>query len=112
MYKLDRHVDGKLNDGLVLENGVLKETPETPQILCGPTKFLSSALAKEMVRCSGDGTVPYWSLQHVRTWARQCNVSVTELDGAEHREILNDKRFHQTLLDYVTINVDAAEKQV
>ena len=112
MYKLDRHADGKLNDGLVLENGVLKETPETPQILCGPSKFLSSAVAKEMVRCSGDGTVPYWSLQHVRTWARQCNVSVTELDGAEHREILNDKRFHQTLLDYVTNKEDAAEKQV
>ena len=112
MYKLDRYAKGKLNDGLVLENGILKETSDTPQILCGPTNFLSSALAKEMVRCSGDGTVPYWSLQHVRTWGRQCNVSVTELDGAEHREILNDKRFHQTLIDYVTTKEDAAEDQV
>jgi len=112
LYTLDRNAKGKLNDGLVLENGVLKETPDTPQILCGPTNFRSSALAKEMVLCSGDGTVPYWSLQHVRTWERQCNVSVTELDGAEHREILNDKRFHRTLVDYVTTKEDAAEKQV
>lgn len=112
MYKLDRHAKGHLNDGLVLEDGILKETPNTPQTLCGPTNFRSSALAKEMVRCSGDGTVPYWSLQHVQTWGRQCNVSVTELDGAEHREILNDKRFHQTLIDYVTTKEDAAEGQV
>ena len=112
MFKLDRYAKGQLNDGLVLEDGILKETSNTPQTLCGPTNFRSSALAKEMVRCSGDGTVPYWSLQHVRTWGRQCNVSVTEIDGAEHREILNDNRFHQTLIDYVTTKEDAAEDQV
>ena len=46
--------------------------------------------------------VPYWSLQHCRTWqSEKCNVKVHELDQAEHREILADSRFHEVLIDYV-----------
>mmetsp|Transcript_15733 Transcript_15733/g.37817 ORF Transcript_15733/g.37817 Transcript_15733/m.37817 type:complete len:802 (+) Transcript_15733:300-2705(+) len=77
----------------MLDDGVLLETRETPQMIDSGT-----------VRCSGDGTVPYWSLQHVKTWKDQCNVDVTELDGAKHREILADKRFHDLLIEYVTVD--------
>jgi len=114
MYKLDHYAraEPKGLDGYVLEKGILRETRETPQMLDGPTKFKSSATATEFLRCSGDGTVPYWSLQYVRTWEKHCKVSITELDGAEHRAILADGRFHKTLIDYVTIMDDAAEKQV
>ena len=57
------------------------------------------------VSCSGDGTVPYdWSLQHAQEWAAgQCDVIVdAEIDGANHREILADERFHAVVLDYFT----------
>lgn len=50
---------------------------------------------------SGDGTVPYWSLNHVRTWdSASCKVTVDELPRAEHGEILADKRLHGLLIDY------------
>ena len=59
---------------------------------------------------SGDGTVPYYSLQHLKTWnGDSCNVSVEELEGAEHREIFADARFHKILVDYVTANATADE---
>jgi len=51
-----------------------------------------------------DGTVRYWSLQHVRTWENEYQVSIDELDGADHREILADKRFHEVLIDYVRMH--------
>ncbi|CAB9511663.1 Phospholipid:diacylglycerol acyltransferase [Seminavis robusta] len=72
----------KLNpDGVVVKNGCIYET---------------NAAGNK----SGDGTVPYWSLSHVRTWERDCQVTVDEIEGAEHREILADKRLHQLLIDY------------
>lgn len=77
--------------GFVVEDGIVKELPFTrQQISPGNYKHIS-----------GDGTVPYWSLQHVQSWQNECNVSVEELEGAEHREILADPRFHEILLDYV-----------
>ena len=51
---------------------------------------------------SGDGTVPYWSMNHCRSWKDACNVKVVELQGADHREILADAKFHRTVIDYVT----------
>jgi len=50
---------------------------------------------------SGDSTVPYWSLQVPKTWKNSCDVNIAEIVGAEHRAILNDKRFHKILLDYL-----------
>ena len=70
--------------GLNLKGGVLMETEK------GAGK-------------SGDGTVPFWSMDHCRTWqSDSCKVKVVELQGADHREILADPRFHRTVIDYVT----------
>jgi hypothetical protein len=82
-----------------IKNGIVYETPQTYQKMTG----LSTTEGK-VVRCSGDGTVPYWSLQHVRTWhSPEREVHVEEIDRAEHRDILADPRFHQVLQDYLII---------
>ena len=74
---------------LCIDGGVIYETKNTPQdIIGGGTE-----------KKSGDGTVAYWSLQHVRKWQGACDVIVHEIDGAEHRAILNDKKFHSILLE-------------
>mmetsp|Transcript_39566 Transcript_39566/g.69467 ORF Transcript_39566/g.69467 Transcript_39566/m.69467 type:complete len:573 (-) Transcript_39566:7-1725(-) len=77
----------------VIEQGVINETKETPQ------KIIGDSSADNIERKSGDGTVPYWSLQHCRSWQGKCDVTVHEIDSAEHRAILNDKRFHKILLE-------------
>ena len=79
------------NGGIKVTGGIIQETNETPQTIDGKTVY-----------CSGDGTVPYWSLQQCRAWRRHCNVSIEEIEGAEHGEILADERFHKILVDYVT----------
>jgi hypothetical protein len=75
-----------------VKGGILMETNRTPQTAAGGRKV------------SGDGTVPYWSLQHCKTWmGPNIDVTVVEIDQAEHREILADVRFHKALLDYCRI---------
>lgn len=69
--------------------GKVKETKDTPQI---------DILTGEAINRSGDGTVPYDSLQHVKTWTPHCQVDVTELDGAEHRACLKDNRLLEAVL--------------
>jgi len=54
------------------------------------------------ILASGDGTVPHWSLRYSSTWQGRCDVKVDEIEGAEHREILADARFHKILIDLVT----------
>ena len=77
----------------VLEDGVVSETKNTPQEIIGESHAR---------KVSGDGTVPYWSLQHCRAWrSATCDVTVHEIDAAEHRAILNDPRFHKCLLKEV-----------
>ncbi|KAL9180912.1 hypothetical protein ACHAXT_009717 [Thalassiosira profunda] len=102
LYKLDRHAKLDEIDGYELDDCIVMETKDTPQLIDGPSKFKSSAIAKEGKRCSGDGSVPYWSLQFCRTWSRTCNVEISEIEGAEHRAILADSRFHKILIGYVT----------
>merc|ERR1711933_190282 len=53
---------------------------------------------------SGDETVPYWSLQAPKKWKKHCDVTISEIVGAQHRSIINDKRFHKLLLDYLNEN--------
>jgi len=86
------------------DDGILFETKDTPQ----------TVVDGDIVTCCGDGTVPYWSLQHVNTWKDKCNVEVVELEGARHREILADERFHRLLIDHVTIdnNLTTSEDKV
>jgi len=93
LYQLDvkASIENK-KSGYKIQNGLLYETPQTRQ-----------AVADGTTVC-GDGTVPYWSLQHCKTWkSPERQVTVVELDKAEHREILADARFHKELLKYCLI---------
>ena len=41
-------------------------------------------------------------MQHCRTWqSSSCNVTIHEIDGAEHRAILANAQFHSILLNYL-----------
>jgi len=83
----------------VIKKGIISETSKTPQRIVGgdPSK---------RVNTSGDGTVPYRSLQHSRSWkGKGCDVTVHEIDKAEHREILNDERFHRLVLGIVQYDI-------
>jgi hypothetical protein len=86
LYKLDSKARIDKKSGHSLSYGLIMETPKTTQ----------AAGQKG----SGDGTVPLWSLQHVWNWQGPCDVSVVELDKAEHRAILADPRFHRTIIKY------------
>lgn len=70
----------------MLKGGILYETEKKNQA--------------ENAECSGDGTVPYYSLAYVKNWENECEVEVSELEKAEHRAILADPRFHECVLDY------------
>jgi hypothetical protein len=89
LYKLDSKATVDLASGYTVKGGLMFETKDTKQTVAGGR------------RVSGDGTVPFWSLQHAKSWqGPSCEVSVVELEGAEHREILADARFHKAVLDY------------
>ena len=96
LYRLDAFAElapDSRKEGYITKNGILLETKQTKQPM------------EENRAVSGDGTVPYWSLQHVKTWqGPSCDVSVVELDKAEHREILADSRFHKALVAYCKDN--------
>lgn len=86
LYKLDGKATLDRQSGYASASGVITETMKTKQA--------------NGHRVSGDGTVPYWSLQHVWSWQGPCDVSVIEIDRAEHREILADCRFHKAVIQY------------
>ena len=70
----------------VCEGGIAYETKDTKQnMLKGKA-------------CSGDGTVTYSSLAYCKKWRKSIKVRVEELDQADHRVILKDKRFHSLVL--------------
>jgi hypothetical protein len=76
--------------GKSLRGGVIMETPESD--------------GKNCKKKAGDGTVPYYSMEHCRNWQGiACDVQIIELEGADHREILADERFHEIILKNVTI---------
>lgn len=95
---------GQTSSGHKLENGTLYEHAGTPQI---------DILTGEIVHRSGDGSVPYYCLQQTQVWARELQndpramvkgdkIRIKELDGAEHRAVLSDERFHTLLVEYLT----------
>ena len=98
-FELDKNVRKDIDGtGYEILDGVVLETRETPQRTSdGRTS-----------RCSGDGTVPYWSLQFVNEWRGKADVTVTEIEGAEHRAILADARFQRELIEYVTAVAEEA----
>jgi len=83
---LDKNAQLKGLQGYSIKNGIISET-------------------KCKMKKSGDGSVPYWSLRHCRTWQgkgiKKCDVKVYEIEGAEHRSILNDAKFHNILLEVI-----------
>ncbi len=87
--------------GHKLEDGIIYEHSQTPQI---------DLLSGTIVNRSGDGSVPYYCLQQSQVWANEIRndprafdtIKIEELEGAEHRAILSDERFHNLLVDYLT----------
>jgi len=83
------------DSGYTINEGKIYETRDTPQ------KNWSS---RQTVHCSGDGTVPYWSLSVPQKWMSQsCDVRIKEIEGKGnyHHTIPGDPRFHRVLLDYL-----------
>ena len=79
-----------------LKDGIINEFSETPQTVPGMT---------EKRKCSGDGTVPYWSLVHCLSWKDSVpKITVDELEGAVHRDTITDKRFLALLKQYCTVD--------
>jgi hypothetical protein len=71
------------------------ETPRTLQNIPGK---------KEQRRVCGDGTVPYWNMVHALTWKTDIDeLTVDELDGAVHRDIIGDERFFALLKRYCRV---------
>jgi len=81
--------DYKMNKGRIFE------TPQTLQNVPG---------RRQQRRVCGDGTVPYWNLIHCLSWKDIVpDLTIDELEKAEHRGILADKRFHALLKRYCKI---------
>eukprot|EP00588_Corethron_pennatum_P032178 CAMPEP_0194340504 /NCGR_PEP_ID=MMETSP0171-20130528/86589_1 /TAXON_ID=218684 /ORGANISM="Corethron pennatum, Strain L29A3" /LENGTH=356 /DNA_ID=CAMNT_0039105479 /DNA_START=120 /DNA_END=1187 /DNA_ORIENTATION=+ len=81
--------------GYTTSGGRIQETQYTPQ------KNWSTGATD---CCSGDGTVPYWSLSVPQKWSSPtCDVRIKEIEGsgAYHITMLDDPRFHRALLDYL-----------
>lgn len=84
MLKINYSTKGKRNN-FECVGGIAYETKATQQNkLRGRTR-------------SGDGTVPYASLSYCSNWSDEIDVTIEELEGAEHREILKDKSFTRTV---------------
>ena len=100
--ELDSSVSGKAN-GYLHKGGIIHETEDTSQMAFDPTLCAQGTAAPTVSRrCSGDGTVPYMSMQHTASWNSPSMLSqVVELEKAEHREILSDERLHRVLADYL-----------
>lgn len=105
-HELDTSVNFGRVDGMRYHHGIIWETNDTSQRALRDDTFTEDARrppeTTQIRRVSGDGTVPYTSLQHTLSWnSPRCLSQVVELDRAEHREILADGRFHQVLGDYL-----------
>jgi len=89
-------IRAKLNQfSYKIDGGIIYETPQTLQDVPGETK---------QRRVCGDGTVPYWNLIHALSWKDKIDVlTVDELSGAAHRNIVGDKRFFALLKRYCKV---------
>jgi hypothetical protein len=78
-----------------IKKGVAYESKETEQ----PSL---ERLTGRKVCCSGDGTVSYASLNYCVHWRKQISeLIIEELEGVEHREILNNRLFFKKLIEYI-----------
>mmetsp|Transcript_19419 Transcript_19419/g.54554 ORF Transcript_19419/g.54554 Transcript_19419/m.54554 type:complete len:1295 (+) Transcript_19419:74-3958(+) len=81
--------------GLTISGGIAFETKHTFQPTIGAPK-------------SGDGTVPFCSLNYPMHWAEivkreelDMNIQVFEVDGAEHREMLDNEAVFDAIMELV-----------
>merc|ERR1719401_2811437 len=58
---------------------------------------------------SGDGTVPFQSLEHCMSWKKHLRLKWERLDGVRHREMLADAGFHQRLREALLCDYEAEE---
>lgn len=102
-FSIDKEAELPPTCDYSIENGVVVETHKTPQICQSDGS---------VIRCSGDGTVPYFSLQQPKAWAGlgRCAVTVHELEGCKHRDILSDKRFYKLLAGYIIAHKEGNDK--
>jgi len=90
------NMSGIPTQGFVLRDGIVYETPERKQANFKLRTGLDTP-------CCGDGTVPYQSLSHAVHWRDSIpDIRIEEIDGAEHRAILNNKAFFKLLIEYVS----------
>lgn len=78
-----------------IKKGIAYETAETMQ----PTHEKMTGIR---TFCAGDGTVTYASLTYCLMWKKDIKeVIVEELEGVEHREILNNRLFFKKLIEFI-----------
>mmetsp|Transcript_10832 Transcript_10832/g.31519 ORF Transcript_10832/g.31519 Transcript_10832/m.31519 type:complete len:887 (+) Transcript_10832:178-2838(+) len=78
-----------------VKGGIVYETPETLQAIPGQS---------ELRKVCGDGTVPYWNMIHPLSWKDQVKeLTVDELDGASHRDVVADQRFFALMKRYCKV---------
>ncbi|PRP87710.1 hypothetical protein PROFUN_02410 [Planoprotostelium fungivorum] len=90
MFMVDPTVNLEF-EGLLVKGGIGYERRRTPQNLADTTG-------------SGDGTVPYMSLNYPQIWKNgqvKEEIQIHTLENAEHRAILQDYRFFQLLYQYI-----------
>jgi hypothetical protein len=92
---LDKKLDGTLEQfpGYQFTKGTGYETLNTPQ--ANIEKFTGFGGSK-----SGDGTVPYDSLNYCLKWREKLDLEVMELERAEHRDIVSTRMFFKLLVEY------------
>eukprot|EP01114_Cavostelium_apophysatum_P015964 TRINITY_DN4462_c0_g1_i4.p1 TRINITY_DN4462_c0_g1~~TRINITY_DN4462_c0_g1_i4.p1 ORF type:complete len:1068 (-),score=202.61 TRINITY_DN4462_c0_g1_i4:276-3479(-) len=82
--------------GYKIKNGIVYETEDTPQ------KIIRERTGIDGTR-SGDGSVPYVSLNYCATWKKDIpEFQLVELPGVEHQGILNNRIFFKHLIEYVS----------
>ncbi|ELR15075.1 C2 domain containing protein [Acanthamoeba castellanii str. Neff] len=94
--------NGLQNDGFVFKKGIVYETSKSKQ-----------GIVREMTGVDGftcgDGTVSYSSLNHCARWRNDIpQLTIEELDGAEHREVLANRLFFKKMIEYVAEKVAVA----
>ena len=89
--ELDSSVSGRAN-GYLHKGGIIHETEDTSQMAFDPTLCAQGSAAPTVSRrCSGDGTVPYMSMQHTASWNGPGMLSqVVELEKAARAAGLPD----------------------
>lgn len=110
--------DYKMVGGRILETPLTRQKLPLESTNLFDEKIVSEAKGEgngesgmEYRRCCGDGTVPYWNLSHCLTWKSAVpDLRVDELEKAEHRGILADRRFLDLLRSYCIVKNPRTQK--